>query len=78
VSNVEEVIAQALIGRDAADQVDIDHAMLELDGTANKKKLGANAILGVSWPPPSRRHGPRNCRSTATSAAPTPRSCPSR
>ena len=48
VQNVEEVIAPELIGRDAADQVDIDTRMLELDGTANKKNLGANAILGVS------------------------------
>ncbi len=48
VQNVDEVIAPELIGRDAADQVEIDSIMLELDGTANKKKLGANAILGVS------------------------------
>src|SRR3978361_1224834 len=38
----------ALAGLDAADQVKIDRAMIELDGTANKKRLGANAILGVS------------------------------
>jgi enolase len=48
VRNVEEAIAPELIGRDAADQVEIDSIMLELDGTANKKVLGANAILGVS------------------------------
>ncbi len=48
VSNVENVIAEHLIGKDACDQVDIDRTMLELDGTANKKNLGANAILGVS------------------------------
>jgi enolase len=48
VQNVDEKIAPELIGRDAADQVDIDSRMLELDGTANKKVLGANAILGVS------------------------------
>lgn len=34
---------------DALDQIAIDKAMIELDGTANKGKLGANAILGVSW-----------------------------
>ena len=48
VNNVEEIIAPELIGRDAADQVEIDSLMLELDGTPTKKVLGANAILGVS------------------------------
>ena len=37
-----------IVGMDAADQVALDHAMIELDGTANKAKLGANAVLGVS------------------------------
>ncbi|QUJ77787.1 phosphopyruvate hydratase [Sulfitobacter albidus] len=41
-------IAEALVGSDATDQVDIDSAMIELDGTPNKARLGANAILGVS------------------------------
>ncbi len=48
VDNVNNVIAQKLIGRDALDQMGIDNFMLELDGTENKGKLGANAILGVS------------------------------
>ncbi|UOF91250.1 phosphopyruvate hydratase [Fodinisporobacter ferrooxydans] len=48
VKNVNEVIAPELLGRDALDQVGIDQAMIELDGTENKGKLGANAILGVS------------------------------
>jgi enolase len=48
VQNVGDLIAPELIGRDAADQVDIDHRMLEIDGTPSKKKLGANAVLGVS------------------------------
>jgi enolase len=48
VKNVDEVIAPELIGRDAADQVEIDSVMLEVDGTPTKKKLGANAVLGVS------------------------------
>src|SRR3954471_20158603 len=48
VTNVAEVIAPALNGIDAAEQVTIDRLMLELDGTENKGKLGANAILGVS------------------------------
>ncbi|MDG1472406.1 MAG: phosphopyruvate hydratase [Ascidiaceihabitans sp.] len=41
-------IAEALLGYDATEQVEIDHAMIELDGTDNKSRLGANAILGVS------------------------------
>ncbi|MEM7575282.1 MAG: phosphopyruvate hydratase [Bacteroidota bacterium] len=48
VDNVEEVIGEALIGVDVLDQRYIDESMLELDGTENKAKLGANAILGVS------------------------------
>ena len=48
VENVNEAIAEEIIGFDATDQREIDAAMLELDGTDNKGKLGANAILGVS------------------------------
>ena len=48
VENVNKVIAPAVIGRDAYDQVGLDKAMLALDGTPFKKNLGANAILGVS------------------------------
>lgn len=48
VENVEEIIAPELIGLNVMDQVAIDQIMIELDGTPNKGKLGANAILGVS------------------------------
>ncbi|WP_297455247.1 phosphopyruvate hydratase [Persephonella sp.] len=48
VENINETIADALIGEDALNQVEIDRIMLELDGTENKSKLGANAILAVS------------------------------
>ncbi len=48
IQNIESVIAPALIGKDPANQKEIDETMLELDGTENKSKLGANAILGVS------------------------------
>ncbi len=48
VDNVNEIIAPELIGYDATEQVAIDKLLIELDGTANKAKLGANAILGVS------------------------------
>ena len=47
-ANVNEIIAPELIGLDATDQIFIDELMLSLDGTENKSKLGANAILGVS------------------------------
>ncbi|MCE5286138.1 MAG: phosphopyruvate hydratase [Pelosinus sp.] len=48
VENVNSVIAPEIVGFDALDQVAIDKTMIELDGTPNKGKLGANAILGVS------------------------------
>jgi len=48
VENVNEVIAEEIIGMDALDQIGVDTVMLEIDGTPNKSKLGANAILGVS------------------------------
>ena len=48
VQNVNTVIADALLGMDASDQVKIDKTLLELDGTPTKSNLGANAILGVS------------------------------
>ncbi|MCB0290098.1 MAG: phosphopyruvate hydratase, partial [Calditrichaeota bacterium] len=48
VQNVNDIIAEELVGMDAVDQVEIDRLMLQLDGSDNKSKLGANAILGVS------------------------------
>lgn len=48
VANVNDVIAPELYDRDATDQQAIDHLLIELDGTPNKSKLGANATLGVS------------------------------
>ena len=48
VDAVNDEIAEAVVGMDAEDQADVDRAMIELDGTANKGRLGANAILGVS------------------------------
>jgi enolase len=46
--NVEQKIAEAVVGMEALDQAGLDEALLELDGTENKSKLGANAMLGVS------------------------------
>jgi enolase len=48
VSNVNDIIAPEIVGMDATEQVLIDKILIELDGTPNKAKLGANAILGVS------------------------------
>ncbi len=48
VANVNDKIADELIGMDAMDQIAVDRRMIDLDGTPNKKELGANAILGVS------------------------------
>jgi enolase len=48
VANVEDELAGLLVGRDAGEQAVIDRTMIELDGTANKARLGANAILGCS------------------------------
>src|SRR5690348_17050964 len=48
VQNVEEEIAPRLVGQDCREQAAIDALLLELDGTPNKGKLGANALLGVS------------------------------
>ena len=48
VNNVNEIIAEELIGFDVFDQVGVDRALIQIDGTENKSKLGANAILGVS------------------------------
>lgn len=48
VSNVNDIIAPKIIGFDVTKQAEIDKFMIDLDGTENKGKLGANAILGVS------------------------------
>ena len=48
VANVNDIIAEEIVGMDVFEQNLIDKTMIELDGTPNKSKLGANAILGVS------------------------------
>src|SRR3989339_1649613 len=48
VSNVNKIISKKLIGKDCRKQREIDNILIELDGTSNKSKLGANAILAVS------------------------------
>jgi enolase len=48
IENIEKLISPKLVGMDAGVQSEVDKAMIELDGTENKSKLGANAILAVS------------------------------
>jgi len=48
VANVNNILAKAITGCEASDQAAIDHKLIELDGTGNKSRLGANAILGIS------------------------------
>ena len=48
MKNVNDVLGPAVIGKDSSQQREIDQLMIDLDGTPNKQKLGANAILGVS------------------------------
>mgnify|MGYP003162986549 CR=1 FL=1 len=75
VKNVNTDIAECLVGMNVLDQTAIDKALIELDGTPNKGKLGANAILGASLAcAKAPRHWAPPC--TTTLAAPTPRSCP--
>src|SRR6202022_909730 len=47
VQNVEEKISDAIVGMDSLDQIGVDSAMIALDGTATKREIGANAILGA-------------------------------
>ena len=71
VGNVNGPIRDLLLGKDPADQKALDQAMIELDGTENKAKLGANAILAVSLAAAKAAAQPRVCRSTRTSPTST-------
>ena len=71
VGSVLDEIAEAILGLDAEDQRLIDKTMIELDGTDNKSRLGANAILGCPWLWPRRPPSPQTWISSATSVAPT-------
>ena len=74
VGHVNTTIAGALAGMDAADQRGVDATLVELDGSANKGNLGANAILGASLAVARAAAVEAGLRSTATSAAPMPTS----
>lgn len=75
VDNVNDTIADAIIGLDPTRQVEIDEAMIRLDGTPNKGRLGANAILGYPWLWPRLRRCPWACLCTSIWAGSTPRNC---
>ena len=76
VANVNGEIAEILEGIDALDQRGVDLALIDADGTPNKARLGANAILGrVAGRRQGRRRRARAARSSGTSGAPTPTCC---
>jgi len=75
VGNVNTKIALELIGADALDQVGIDRALIELDGTPNKGKLGANAILACRSQPRMQRQRHLANRCSGTSGARMRRFC---
>ena len=64
VSNVNDIIAPAIMGMDASEQTALDEKMLALDGTPNKDKLGANAILAVSMAAARAAAVAKRCRCT--------------
>ena len=70
VENVNTEICEAIIGLDAAEQPLIDQTLIELDGTENKSRLGANAMLAVSMAVAKAAAEESGCRCTATSAEP--------
>ena len=79
VAAVNETIAPVLLGFDALEQAKLDQQLIELDGTPNKKKLGANALLGVSLAVGACRGRCREgFRSFVTSAGAKQRCCPCR
>ena len=71
-------IPEAIRGMDAPDQVAIDNRLIALDGTPNKARLGANAILGVSLAVAKAAAQSAGSRSTAMSADASARCCPCR
>ena len=76
VANINDKIANELVGYDAMNQIAVDQRMIELDGTPNKKNLGANAILGVSLARgPRRRPVIASCRCFVIWAARTRACC---
>jgi enolase len=69
VEHINTEISEAVLGLDASEQAFLDKTLIDLDGTDNKSRLGANAMLAVSWRWPAPRPRSPACRCTATSAA---------
>ena len=78
VENINSVLADSLEGWDALDQIGIDRQMCALDGTPNKKNLGANAILAFRWQWRRRLPTSLNSHFIAIWVAPVPIYCPLR
>ena len=78
VAHVNGEIADAVCGLDALDQRAVDHAMIDLDGTPDKGRLGANALLAVSLASAKAWRTTSRSRSTAPSEGPTPTRSPYR
>jgi len=76
VRNVNGEIAEILDGFEALDQRGIDFALVDADGTPNKARLGANALLGASLASAKAAAASSRSRSSAMSVAPTPTCCP--
>ena len=66
VENINDTIAENILGLNGLEQTLVDHVMLQIDGTPNKKNLGANAILGVSLalPEPLQKRQRSRCTDT--------------
>ena len=78
VSNVRGAIADVLLGAEAFHQRAVDSTMIALDGTSDKSRLGANAILGTSLAVARAAAADAGAPFTVTSAGSTPTCCPSR
>jgi enolase len=75
---VLDEIGPALVGFEASEQRLVDQALIDLDGTPTKSRLGANALLGVSLAVARAAASRPSCRCSATSAVPTRTCCPCR
>jgi len=78
VEHINTEISEAVLGLDASEQAFLDKTLIDLDGTDNKSRLGANAMLPCPWPWPAPPPKKPACRCTATLAAWQARSCPCR
>jgi enolase len=73
--NINTEISEAIMGLDANEQAFLDRTLIDLDGTENKSRLGANAMLAVSMAVAKAAAEESGCRCTATSAAAAPCRC---